>query len=248
MLLKESSTRRNREHLRSLFVLFGVALIPFIVTGCGGGTAAPATREAVVRFAFNWPTRAAKTAATRALTPAANSVVIAIQDAGGFADSRTLNRPAEGQNPTVIAEFFALNPGKANMTAQAFSGRDGQGERVAEGGATLDLSRNQTKETEVSFEATYSKILVTPASVTIKQNETQQFAAQGTTDSGVITQPSPKGQWTSSNTGVATIDQSGIVTAKLPGTVTVSFTDTALGRTGTATVTVQGGDAEVTLQ
>ena len=219
-------------------------------TGCGGGgkSAATTTRSNVVRLSFAWSERAAQSVPTRSLTPAANSVVLRLIDAGGFADIRTLNRPTAGQNATVVAEFFGLNEGEAKLTAQAFAGTNGAGETVAESAATLDLSRNQTRETEVSFEPTYSKIVVTPAAVTLNQNQTQIFTAQGVTDSGIVTQPNPKGQWLSSNTATATVGATGKATANQPGVATISFTDSAFGRTGAATLTVRGGDAEVNIQ
>ena len=46
------------------------------------------------------------------------------------------------------------------------------------------------------------------------------------------------GTWSSSNTGIATVDASGVVTGVAAGTATITYTVTATGCTGTASVTV----------
>lgn len=235
-------------------LLLGALLIP-VLAGCGGSggkaTSGTTARRGVVRVALDWAntTKAntTKKTASRALTPAANSVVIAVMDSQGFTDSRTVNRPAAGANQNILIEFFALNEGKAQLTAQAFTGRNGLGDAVAQSAAQYDLPHDQTPEKEISFEAIYTRILLSPDPVTLNQGATLTFIAQGVLNNGTVTQPNPTGTWTSSNTTAATVDSSGKVTGREAGTATISFTDN-FGRVGTAALTVRGGDAEVNIQ
>ncbi|HEX8695032.1 MAG TPA: Ig-like domain-containing protein [Longimicrobium sp.] len=79
------------------------------------------------------------------------------------------------------------------------------------------------------------QVVVSPASATINVGQTQQFTAtlidlHGNPVTG------PTVTWSSSNTAVATIDQTGLATGVSPGTVTI--TATSGGASGTATLTV----------
>jgi Bacterial Ig-like domain (group 2) len=59
-----------------------------------------------------------------------------------------------------------------------------------------------------------NSITLSPASASISVNQTQQFNATATTNSGqTITDDNSAGTWTSSNTAVATVNGSGLATA-----------------------------------
>ncbi len=96
----------------------------------------------------------------------------------------------------------------------------------------------------VSVEPVVRGITVTPAAAVVLARTTVQFTADVTADGGV----SPAVTWRSSNTGVATVSGTGLVTGVGNGTATISaisVVDTL--RRGSATVTVAVGPDAVTI-
>jgi hypothetical protein len=233
----------------------GIALLGLtsLLAGCGGGSSggggnSPTTSRDMVALTFTWPTARSVVAPTRQVPQAANSVIIRIQDAAGFQDDRTLDRPPTSQNQTVTAEFFGLAPGTAAVTATAFTGHGGAGQDVAEATQTLTLMMGKQENSSISFTPIVKEIQVAPPQATVNQGATVDLNAAGFTDNGVETDPSPAGTWSSADTNIATVDQNGKVTGVNPGVVAITFTATSGGRTGSSTITVRGGDAEVILQ
>jgi hypothetical protein len=76
-------------------------------------------------------------------------------------------------------------------------------------------------------------VTVTPRSANLEVGTSRQFSAVAT-DSAGRTVPGTAVTWTSSNTAVAQVDQSGLVSAPTPGTATI--TATASGKTGAAEI------------
>ena len=78
-------------------------------------------------------------------------------------------------------------------------------------------------------------VTVSPATQTLTEGETQQFTADVTpadaTDKSVT--------WTSNSTAVATVSNTGLVTAVAPGTATITVTTTDGNRTASVAVTVE---------
>jgi uncharacterized protein YjdB len=115
------------------------------------------------------------------------------------------------------------------------------------GSATITAtSEGKTGTSSVTVTAApVATVALAPLTATIAPGATQTFTptlkdANGNTLTGRAV------VWQSSNTGVATVNGSGVVTGGAEGTSTI--TATSEGKTGTATVTVQGGAvATVTL-
>ena len=236
-----------------------LAAIPLLTAGCsGGGGGASARAASPLQIAMDWGRSAASAnsaTVTRAvsLPTAANSVTIAVRDSKGYTDSRTLNRPTQTTQTEVVAEFFALADGTANISAFAYTGANGTGETVAQATVTTVLRLQQTSRPTLNFGATYSQLRLLQngqlvgATVDVTQDGTITLAVRGETASGIVTKTDIAGTWSSANPGIATVTPAGVVTGIVPGTVAVTFTDTT-GQSAALTIAVRGGSANVELQ
>jgi hypothetical protein len=101
------------------------------------------------------------------------------------------------------------------------------------------VTLNGTSIGGVNFNSvTLSSIALTPANVTIQSSSTQQFTATGTYSDGSTQNISTQVTWSSSNTGVATINTSGLASAVAGGISTITATQGAVS--GNSTLNVQG--------
>ncbi len=78
---------------------------------------------------------------------------------------------------------------------------------------------------------------VSPTSKTLNVGETVQLT--GTKNPSTASEGT---QWTSSNTSVATVSNSGLVTAKSVGTATITFKNSASTKSASCTIIVLGGN------
>ena len=97
----------------------------------------------------------------------------------------------------------------------------------------------------------FTSVAVTPATPSIDVGATAQLTASALDQNGAAMAGLPAATWTSGNTGVATVNGSGVVTGVAAGsaTITASMVSGGATRTGTATVTViavSAGSATVT--
>ena len=101
---------------------------------------------------------------------------------------------------------------------------------------------------DVMFQAgpapTLTSIAVTPVNSTIERGVTQQFTATGTYSDGSTQDLSNQATWTSSNTGVATINTGGLATGVAAGTTTISAT--LAGVSGNTVLAVQVAPLSIT--
>ena len=130
----------------------------------------------------------------------------------------------DSSNPSVATVFPAT--GKST-TATAHSG--GNTTIRAQAGGQQDLAALNVNFPPVA------RIEVTPATATIPVGGTQKFTAHAF-DASNNEIPGLTFTWTSSNTGVATIDANGVATGVGVGTTTI--TASAKGKSGTATLNV----------
>jgi len=92
--------------------------------------------------------------------------------------------------------------------------------------------------------ATLSSLTLTPSSATVAINGTQQFIATGTYSDGSTQNLTAQVTWSSSNTGVAVVSNSGLATGVIAGSSTISAT---LGSINCSTVlTVQASTLAIT--
>ena len=85
--------------------------------------------------------------------------------------------------------------------------------------------------------ATLSSISVTPANPSMPVGVSQQFAARGIYSDGTTHDISTQVTWSSSNTSVATVNSSGLVTTVATGSTTITVTSGSISGSTTLTVT-----------
>lgn len=122
----------------------------------------------------------------------------------------------------------------SSSTSVATINSTGLATAVSTGTTTITASESGVSGTTTLTVTTQATgLTVTPSSQTIARGQTVQFSAtqNGSTVTGVT--------WTSSQTGVATIDQNGVATGIGTGTTTITATINGTQTQGTATLTVQ---------
>jgi len=84
-------------------------------------------------------------------------------------------------------------------------------------------------------------IAVTPSNASLQLTKTQQFTAIGSFGDGTSRDVSSSVTWSSSSSGVASINNTGLATALQTGTTTISASQS--GQTGSTTLTVTTGSS-----
>ncbi len=247
--MRIKKTRVKRAFFRApvpVLILLALAPAPFMVTGCGGGGGSKppvaSSRSASVTVSIIWPETTTK---SRAFPVAANSLTITVTDSTGYSQTQTLSRPPAGSaSTTVTANFLALSPGAGTVAAQAFASNNGSGAVLSRASATVQLEIGQETGATLNFPSPIVGLSVAPSAPALLVGASVRLFPTATDDrSNTFT---PNGAWASSNPGVAVVNASGVVTAVSLGSATITFTDSAFGRTASATVAVQA-PAQVTL-
>jgi hypothetical protein len=125
----------------------------------------------------------------------------------------------------------------SNTTVATISS-SGQAIGGGHGITTITATLNSVSgSTPLTVEGALSSLQVTPSAVTILAGSGQQFTATGSFNDGSSENLTGMVSWISSNTSVATINSSGLLTAISAGTVTVTAMSGSI--TGSTTLTVQ---------
>ena len=167
------------------------------------------------------------------VTPATASAT-----AGG---NQQFSAAALDQNGAPIAaalSWSSTNPGIASVNAS------GLATAVSAGSVTITASSGGVSGT-ASFTVTtvvptpvLTSINVTPATASINAAATQQLTANALDQNGAAMNPQPVITWTSSNTAIASVDATGLVTGvSAGGPVIITATSGAVSGTASITVT-----------
>ena len=146
--------------------------------------------------------------------------------------------PPSGQSKCAAGVTWKTSNKKvARVTA------DGVIQGVKKGSATITVTtgNNLVASVKVKVKAAPKKVTVTPKSVSLLEGQKQQLTVK-------VNKGAASGGFTysSSNTGVATVDNNGLVTGISTGTATITV-KSFNGKKGTCKVTVQGLPKQVTI-
>jgi len=143
-----------------------------------------------------------------------------------FSIGQSINLSATGtysdgstQNLTNSVIWSSTNPAVAAVDSS------GVASAVGHGTATITAaSGSVSASTPVIVEGTLSSIQVTPASDAVLAGTSQQFTATGSFSDGTTENLTNSVTWTSSNTGIATINASGLASGVTSGSITITAT------------------------
>ena len=214
---------------------FAAALL-VAMAGCGGFGAGPEPSGSA-SFRVDWPER------SRLIPVTCDSIKVTVRNGATIVVSRVLARPAIGGSSSTA--FNGLAAGDLTVEAVAYPSTDGTGTAQAQAAAPLRITGGQTTPITVTMASTITTIEITPSNPTIGAGE--QVALRATArDSAnrVVLTTHLTMQWTSLNTGVATVDAGGNATAAAAGTAQLRVTDSESGVAATTTLTVSAAAAE----
>ena len=184
-----------------------------------------------------WP--AASAAATSRLIPAASqSITVSFTQVETVVATQTVARPTSGNTSTL--SFTGLPAGTLLLSAGAYPTTSGTGVQQAGASISVTIVADQTINSSITMATTITSMVITPAipSVVVGAKTTLLAAAYDKSGNVVLT-TSTSIVWSSSATGVATVDAStGQVTGVAAGTATITVKDSESGISGTTTVTV----------
>ena len=140
---------------------------------------------------------------------------------------------SSAQNLSSQVTWTSLNTGVATINTSGLATGVSTGMTIIS--ATLAGVSNNTTLT-VQAPPTLTSLTVTPANPSIWRGASQQFTATGIYSDGSTQNLSSQVTWTSSNTGVATINVGGLATGSSAGNTTISAT--LGGLVGSTTLTV----------
>lgn len=143
-------------------------------------------------------------------------------------------------NPLFTSALTTATPAWSTWASSNFTpgctGCSGKGSPLHSFGDLTARIDSLNSSSQQSGSPTLQSSNVTPANASVTAGSTQQYAATGTFSDGSQQNLTSTATWSTSDSAVATINSSGLLTAVAPGTTTVRAMQS--GITGSTTVTV----------
>jgi uncharacterized protein YjdB len=159
--------------------------------------------------------------------------------------------PLVGETLKLVATIFPANATNQNITWSSSNTGvatvDANGKVTARGSGTATIT---VKTEDGGYTATCTVIVVPVTGVSLNKTSTRLVRHTATTETLTATVSPANANnknvtWSSSNTGVATVDANGKVTAGTAGTATITVRTVDGGKTATCAVTVRKCDCSV---
>lgn len=220
----------NQSRFYSSFSKGIAAILVASSVGCAG-SAVDGTASGQATMSITWPER------TRVIPVAANSITVTFWKGTTVVSTKTVARPTVGNQSTV--SFTSLASGTYTVVAQAFPNANGTGTAQASASQSVTISSGTTTPLEITMASTIATLTatMTTAGILVGASAPITVTAIDANGATVLTSASTI-TYGSSNTSVATVDSSGVVTGVATGTATITVTETESGVTGTIDVNV----------
>lgn len=215
-----------------------VAMVVIGLCGCSGGDKAVTRAAGSVKMSVVWPEL--PTTEDRFIPRATQSLKVTLDNGAGIVvPPQIVARPADGVNSIVI--FPEVPTGEYLITVLAYPTTDGTGTPQATAQAMASVTNRITTTIALDLTSTITEVTIDEYPTDITATETAQLLATARNNVGALVTvlPQPDGfMWTSSNPEIATVDQSGQVTAIAAGPVTISAMERETGVTGTVNLQI----------
>ena len=183
-----------------------------VLQGCGGGGTSFTAPKGNAKFTVVWPN------SSRVIPIASKSIVITLKDSNNqVAASGLIVKPETTWTSAL------LSPGSYTVTASAAPNTDGTGVLQATGSGSVTVTEGQTTNGTITMASTAKTVNVSPSAPSVSVGATTQMTASVLDGAGAIVLVDPTTiTWTSSNTSVATVSSTGLVTAVKAGSSNVT--------------------------
>jgi len=240
------------------YLLAGAALA-VVISGCGGGGSGGRARAGALRVSAEFPPRETPgDVSGRVIPEGAECIYVAVTSPSGALLGECLLKRPSGATPDqaaarpvapaveVSATIDNLPLGPAVVTAEAFGPAPPSEARalrpdqppLASATARVKIEPGVNK-IALTLESCVTTVEVTPPSAQINIGQNQQFVATAKDGDGAILLGATF-DWSSSDTGVATVDEQGLALGAGSGTCNITATERASGVQGSAQLQVTG--------
>lgn len=205
------------------FIVFPLLLGALV--GCGGGGG---SSTATIQYQTTWTGRGGRASG-------ASQAVKVYDSTGALVQQSTLNQAGPAAQ---FLTFSGLAVGTYRVHAELLDGPNATGTVTGRLDSILTVSTGATGKVTSEVGGTVTSVAVTPSNPAIALDSTLTFGVAGVVADGSLTFLTPASiQWSSNSTGIP-IDASGVATAKLPGSATITARDADSTQTASTTATV----------
>ena len=210
--------------------------LTWLLAGCGdySGISRPKARLGAIKLYVTWPPREESTE-DRLIPAASNAIAFEI-----YRDTSTPEQRVVIARPETQATLVDVPVGTVTLRATAHPNSDGTGTSQAMADTNVTVLANQFVQVSLTLQSTIDHLEVTSASsLTITPGQSITLVATPKNADGATVLVAPGNiTWRSSNSSVATVNGSGVVTGVANGSAVMTATETESGKQGTAAVTV----------
>ncbi len=204
-----------------------LAVVGLLAVGCGSnGSNGPGLGNAT--FIVNWPAPSAQSV---------HSIELSLSDGAHVVATRVINAPSSsGQTKNTLGH---LPIGNLTVTATAYPQNGAGGSPMGAVNSLLVVALTPTATVTISPAATVSQIVINPSGPTLLTGQILQLIATPEDSQGdAVPVPAANLTWSSSSSGVASVDNTGKVTANSLGNAQITAQESNSGKSATISLAV----------